>query len=126
MSLTAIQSNLFDTTVDLQRRHITPDAVGDFTETWNTIVTASPASIQNVRIEESRRYVQGKEYLSDKKAYVPSSISMKPRNGDRLLDKETNILYDIVGVEKYQASRKDIAIGHHYKLYLMEINVIAT
>ncbi len=122
MSITQIPSFLFDTKVDIQRRHNTPDSVGDYSETWNTILTNTPASVQNVKVTEVRVMTQGKEYYVDRKAYIPSTLPKHPKNGDRLLDKETGRLYDIVGVEKYQASRKNITIGHHMKLYMIELN----
>lgn len=122
MSITSIPSQFFNTTVDLARRHRVQDAVGDFSETWNIYTTNAPASVQNVKVTETRMNIQGKEYSVDRKAYLPIKGVKVPRNGDRLTDKETGRIYDVVGVERYQASRKDIVFGHHYKLYLLEIN----
>ena len=122
MSIIAIPSQFFDTLLDISRRHIVNDSIGDPSETWNVINANTPASVQNVKVTETRVFWQGKEYYVDRKAYIPSTIPKKPRNGDRVLDKETGRIYDVIGVEKYQASRKDITKGHHIKLYLMELN----
>lgn len=125
MGLTGIKSYLFNTKIDILRRTRTQDSIGDFTEVWNAVNSNVPASIQPVKVVEYRgagtliETPQGKEYVADNKAYIPlSGLVTPPLNGDRVLDKETNLVYDIVGVEAYRASRVDVAIGHHYKLFL--------
>lgn len=118
MSITQIESKYFSTLSDIQASTDTTDTVGDFARVWNTVSADVPASVQPVRMTEAKILIQGKEYTLDMKAYIPSRIEPAPLPGQRFIDKETGLVYGIVSVLKFQASRVDIAIGHHYKLLL--------
>ncbi len=120
MSITAIPGYLFDTVITLQRRHIHIDSVGGLVETWHDVDPNVPGSVQNTSVTEQRRFNQGKTYVVLRKAYIPITIALQPKDGDRLLDVKTGKQYDVIGVERYQAARKNIGPGHHYKLFLLE------
>ncbi len=123
MSITSIKSYLFDTLITLQRRHIHLDSIGGIDETWITVGTNVPSSLQNMTISEQRIYNQGKTYNVLKKAYIPIKLKSSPRNGDKVIDNKTGKNFDVIGVEKYQASRNNIGAGHHYKLFLLELDL---
>ena len=122
MSITAINSRLFHSLSTLQRRAINVNSVGDSIEQWSNTETDIPSSIQPVSLKEIRELEQGKIYNVTNKAYLPAAMNSIPKQGDRLLEQVTNRLFDVQGVEKYTASRVDVTQGHHYKLYLLEIN----
>jgi len=117
MSLEGIISRYFNTTVTVQRRANTLTSTGSFTAVWNTIASALPASVQSMSVTELDALSQGKEYTATNKAYTPLNV-VTIKNGDRIIDDETGLTHEVVGVLTFKASRSDIAIGHHYKLLL--------
>lgn len=74
-------------------------------------------TIQPLSVSEFNALNQGSEFRATHKCYMPDNI-VTPKNGDRLVDSETLKTHDIVGVQHHQAARVDIALGHHYKLFL--------
>lgn len=120
MSIEKIQSQFFNTLGTIQSAEDTTDTVGDFERVWNDVSTDVPACVQSVRMTEAKILIQGKEYTIDEKAYIPI-IHTLPLPGQRFIDQETGLNYDIISVQKFQASRVDIVVGHHYKLLLQII-----
>lgn len=118
MSITDIINGLLDTTVTLQRRTNTTDSLGDFTEVWNDLETGVRGTIQPVNVQEAKQLLQGKEYIALYKAYIPTSVTNAPKNGDRVIDESDSIEYEIISVQRYRASKSGISSGHHYKLIL--------
>ena len=116
MSITGIISRYFNTEVTVTRRSLVADDIGGVTETWGTITVDLPAAIQDMSIKEMNDLSQGKEFFAKFKMYCP--VTTVIRNGDRILDEETSIEYNVVGVETWKASRDDVATGHHYKIFL--------
>ncbi len=117
MSIQGIIDRFFNTTVDVQRRTISRTSTGDVSETWANIATGVKATIQALSITELNTLNQGKEFNATQKAYMPLDI-VTIKNGDRLIDTETGRTHDVIGVQEHRAARVDIAIGHHYKIFL--------
>ena len=117
MSLTSIIDRFYSTTVNVQRRTVSTTSTGDLAETWNTIASSVKAAIRPLEGKEINYLSEGKEYKATHKAYLPSDV-VTIKNGDRLVDTETNEVHDIVTTQLFKASRVDVITGHHYKLYL--------
>jgi hypothetical protein len=117
MSLQGIINRFFSSTGSIERRSTGTTSTGDLTETWSALASNVPFTIQPLSISELNALNQGTEFNASHKGYMPDSI-VTPKNGDRLVDSETGKTHDIVGVQHHQAARIDIALGHHYKLYL--------
>lgn len=117
MSISNIESRLFNSTASVQRRVTALTSTGDLSETWNNLAINVPITIQSVSVSEMDTLNQGKEYKIIAKAYMATDI-VTVKNGDRIIDNETNKTYEIVGEEIHQAARNDIGANHHRKLYL--------
>jgi len=117
MGLTGIISKFFNTETTVKRRSLVSDDIGGLTETWNTITTDLPATIQAMTTKEINDLSQGKEFFATFKMYCPNNVAVI-KNGDKILDEETSKVFNVVGVEDRKAARSDISAGHHYKLYL--------
>ena len=117
MSIDSIESRFFNSTATIKRRMIALTSTGDVSETWNDLAVNIPITIQPVSVNEMSTLNQGKEYKIIAKAYLATDI-VTVKNGDRILDGETNKTYEVVGEEMYQAARNDIGQNHHRKLYL--------
>jgi len=118
MSFTFIHSGLLDTTFTLRRRNTSTDSIGDVSETWNNLETGIRGTVQPVNVKELAQLPQGKEYVSYYKAYIPEINTTVPFNGDEAVDETTSIEYEVVGVQRFRASRAGISSGHHYKLFV--------
>ena len=117
MGLESTISNFFDTTATVQRRTVAQDDVGDVVETWSDIITNMPITIQPLsgrEQKEQKDLEQGNEFKLKLKAYVGVDNDIK--NNDRIISESKT--YDVVGVDKYRASKSTISAGHHLKLML--------
>jgi head-tail adaptor len=119
MSLTAIPARFYDKRVVVKRRTISTDSIGAVVETWNNIATNVPASIQPIRVKELSQLEQGKQFRADFKAFLPVNV-VTVKNND-IMTEGINI-YNVVGVEKHKASRREVTVSHHYLIYLEIIN----
>lgn len=120
MSIQAIISRFFSSTASIQRRTTSLTSTGDVSETWLDIATNVMWTVQPLSIGElsSINYLnQGEEYTTSHKGYLPDNVVVV-KSGDRITDTVTGIVYEIINVQHFEASRSDIALGHHYKLFL--------
>lgn len=117
MSIQAIIDRFFNTTVNVQRRVTSLTSTGGLSEVWSNIATSVKATIQALSVAELNTLNQGKEFLATHKAYMPDNVVII-KNGDRIIDIETGKSHEVIGVQNHRAARSDIALGHHYKLFL--------
>ena len=118
MSIKQIANKFLNTVIDIERRAITRDSIGDFTESWSVIETDIKALIRPIKVDEKNGLPQGKEYTATHKVFFNvEGITNYPVNGDRVKDKNSNIYYDVVSVEKFEHPR--INSSHHYELKLL-------
>lgn len=115
MSIRKIPSQFYNRTVTIQRRSLATDSIGDVSETWSDLATDVPATIQPIRVTELSVLQQGKQFRGDYRMFMPTNI-VEIKNNDKIVDDTTEYL--VVGVERHQAARKNITVGHHYTIYL--------
>lgn len=122
MSLYGIPDNYFDRTVNVERRTVTLNDIGDPEEAWGVIFSGVQATLQNLNFKEYKELNQGAEWEIENKAYLKWSDNLEIERNDRIVDSLENKTLYVVGVERYKASRVDVTTGHHVKLYLSKKN----
>jgi hypothetical protein len=125
-----IPMRLLNTKVDIKRKTITKDDVGDSTEVFNIIQSDVPATIQPLTGQEIAS-LQGEVYNYTHKGFLPKIViragtheDISIREGDFLLDKETLMSYRIKNIEEMRPTNRLLNNDRfsHFEVYLEKLN----
>jgi hypothetical protein len=121
---------LLNTKIDIKRKTITKDAIGDSTEVFNIIQADVPGTIQTLTGQEIAS-LQGEVYNYTHRGFLPKIViragtheEVSIREGDFLLDKETLVSYRIKNIEEMRPTNRLLNNDRfsHFEVYLEKIN----